>query len=413
MTYLPAIFGALVALVFLALWLRQKKATQLAREEIQTSLQKQKRSLLDEQDELLDNLSDAFLLVDPEGQIIFANQVTTELVAGRLILNRHIKEVFLDERVTGAIEKSLTTERGAIERVVLPQQASPRGMAEHRGETAWIIDAAPLNKNASKVITRVVIRDVTTEHQTEQVRKDFVANASHELRTPLSIINGYLENLVEGDIDDPQSVQRALNIMQKHGDRIARIVEDMLMISRLESGEMSTLNLSPFTFSNCIRDVAERLEPVIVKQKAKIRLHDLDESLTLLGDRFYWVQVFFNLIENALKQNPSKPLKIAVGGKRHENGEITLWVTDNGVGIPNTDLPFVFKRFYRVEKHHNQESIAGTGLGLSIVKRAVEAHQGTIAVTSTPGQETTFTIQLPAQNLPAKDAGDLLSLSSE
>ena len=269
MPHLPAISCALVALVFLALWLRQKKATQLANEKAQTSLNLQKKSLRKEQDQLLDALSDAFLLVDPAGQILFANKVTTELVAGRLVLNRNIREVFLDEGLTGAIEKSLATGRETIERVVLPQQASPRGIAEMRGETAWLIDASPLNKNATKPITRVVIRDVTTEHQTEQVRKDFVANASHELRTPLSIINGYLENLVEGDIEDPQSIQRALTIMQKHGDRITRIVEDMLMISRLESGETSSVNLSPFHFSSCIRDVVERLEPVIQKQNSQ------------------------------------------------------------------------------------------------------------------------------------------------
>ncbi|MGJ8723381.1 MAG: sensor histidine kinase [Roseibacillus sp.] len=396
MSHLLAICCAIAALVFLALWLRQKKATQRASEKVKTSLKRQKKRLRKEQDQLLDALSDSFLLVDPNGQILFANEVTTELVAGRLVLERNIKEIFLDERLTRAIEKSLTTGREAIERVVLPQQASPRGMAEKRGETAWLIDASPLNKNATKPITRVVIRDITAEHQTEQVRKDFVANASHELRTPLSIINGYLENLVEGEIDDPQFIKRSLLIMQKHGERIARIVEDMLMISRLESGEITSLNLSPFNYSSCIHDVVERLESVINQQKATVQLNDIDEHLTLLGDRFYWTQVFFNLIENALKQNPSKPLNLAVGGKSDENGEVTLWVSDNGVGIPSTDLPFVFKRFYRVEKHHSQDSIKGTGLGLSIVKRAVEAHQGTIAVTSTPGQRTTFTIQLPS-----------------
>ena len=396
MSHLPAICGALVALVFFALWLKQKKTTRLAREEARTSLQSQELTLRQEQDQLLDALSDAFLLVDREGQILFANGATTELVAGRLVLERNIKEVFLDERFIVVIEKSLATGRKMVERVVVPQQASPLGMAEKRGETAWLVDASPLNKNASKQITRVVIRDVTTEHLTEQVRKDFVANASHELRTPLSIINGYLENLVEGDIVDPDSIHRALTIMQKHGDRIARIVEDMLMISRLESGESSALNLSPFNFSSCIHDVVERLEPVIAQQNVKMKLKKIDEDLTLVGDRFYWTQVFFNLIENALKQNPSKPLKLEVGGQRAENGEVTLWVSDNGIGIPSADLPFVFKRFYRVEKHHNQESIAGTGLGLSIVKRAVEAHHGTITATSVPGQHTTFTMQLPA-----------------
>lgn len=401
MSHLPAICSALLALLFFLLWLKQRKATQFAQEKIRQSLKRQKKRLRKEQDQLLDALSDALLLVDPEGLILFANEVTTELVAGRLVVDRNIKEVFLDERLTRAIEKSLTTGRTAIEHIVLPQQSSPRGMAEKRGETAWLIDASPLNKNDTKTVTRVVIRDVSTEHLTEQVRKDFVANASHELRTPLSIINGYLENLVDGDIDDPQLIQRSLTVMQKHGDRIARIVEEMLMISRLESGEAASLNLSPFPLIDCVQDVIDRLEPLITQQDAKIHLEIPDENLTLLGDRFYWTQVFFNLIENALKQNPAQPLKLKFSGKSEEEKGVTLSISDDGVGIPSADLPFIFKRFYRVEKHHSQDAIKGTGLGLSIVKRAVEAHHGTISVSSIPGQHTTFTIQLPASALAA------------
>jgi signal transduction histidine kinase len=396
MSSLPAILAALAAVAFAFLWLRQRKENEAARKKLDESLGHQKKRLRKEQDRLLDALTDAFLLVDRDGLILFANEPTTELVAGRLVKGRNIKEVFLDDRITRAMEKSLKIKRQAVERIVLPKQAAPGGMAEKRGETAWLIDAAPLDRNASKTITRIIIRDVTTEHQTEQVRKDFVANASHELRTPLSIINGYLENLVEGEIEDKQFIQRSLQVMQKHGERIAHIVEDMLVISRLESGEAATLNLLPFRFLDCVQDVIDRLEAIIREQNTTIKLAIPDESLTLIGDRFYWTQVFFNLIENALKQNPSKALTVEIGGQVEPDKTVSLWVTDDGVGIPTSDLPFVFKRFYRVEKHHSQDTIKGTGLGLSIAKRAVEAHDGTIHATSTPGQDTTFTIQLPA-----------------
>lgn len=394
MSHLPLICVTLVAILFAWLWLREKRRAQIEEAQITKKLSIQKSNLRGEQDALLNALTDSFLLVNSEGLILFANEPTTELVAGRLVEGRNIREVFLDERVADAITNSLTNSRSVVQRIVLPNQASLNSNSEQGGETAWIIDAAPLDRNASKTVTRVVIRDITVEHQAEQVRKDFVANASHELRTPLSIINGYLENLIDGDFDDSELTDRSLNVMKKHGDRIARLVEDMLLISRLESGEAAALNIAPFPFWNCIRDILERLEPVISEKNATIKLNSQDETLTLKGDQFYWTQIFFNLIENALKQNPNRTLKIEIGAKQHSEG-IRLWVTDDGVGIPSADLPFIFRRFYRVEKHHNQNSIKGTGLGLSIVRRGVEAHQGTIEVTSVPGQKTTFTIELP------------------
>jgi signal transduction histidine kinase len=182
--------------------------------------------------------------------------------------------------------------------------------------------------------------------------------------------------------------------MRKHADRISRIVEDMLVISRLESGEASSLKVEPFRFRSCINDILERLESVIRNQNADIAVTMSDETLTLQGDCFYWTQVLFNLVENALKQNPHPGLKVEIGCENAADCH-RIWISDNGIGIPSADLPHIFRRFYRVEKHHSQREIKGTGLGLSIVKRAIEAHGGTITVTSIPGRETKFLITLP------------------
>jgi len=355
------------------------------------------RQAREERDRLLDALGDAFLLVDGEGNIRFANRAARDLFGGRTIVNRPVGEAFLDRRLAEALLKSLETGQALQSRVVLPQQTSLRGDLETRGFNAWIIDAAPLRDSPeAKPFTRVVIRDVTDEHQLEQIRKDFVANASHELRTPLAIINGYLENLLDdGLIDDSPVARRFLTIMRKHSDRISRIVEDMLVISRLESGEAAALKLEPFRFRSCIHDVLERLESLIQQKQAEVVVVMPDDALLINGDRFYWTQVLFNLVENALKQNLHKGLRIEIGCVR-EDDHIHIWVADNGVGIPSADLPHIFRRFYRVEKHHSQQEIKGTGLGLSIVKRAIEAHGGTIRVTSTPGRDTRFHIDLPA-----------------
>jgi signal transduction histidine kinase len=122
-----------------------------------------------------------------------------------------------------------------------------------------------------------------------------------------------------------------------------------------------------------------------------------DPDLIIQGDRFYWTQVLFNLVENALKQNPHSGLRVEVGCEA-SGDSVRIWVSDNGVGIPSADLPHIFRRFFRVEKHHSQQEIKGTGLGLSIVKRAIEAHGGSISVTSVPGSETKFLITVPKQH---------------
>jgi two-component system, OmpR family, phosphate regulon sensor histidine kinase PhoR len=350
----------------------------------------------DERDRLLDALGDAFLIVDPRANILFANSAAQELFRGRALTGRPVSEAFLDPRLAEALLRCLETGEPVQSRVVLPQQTSPLGDLETRGNNAWIIDAAPLSDTPDgNPNTRVVIRDVTSEHQLDQIRKDFVANASHELRTPLAIINGYLENLLDdGMVEDAEMAKRFLTVMKKHTERISRIVEDMLMISRLESGEASAIKVEPFKLCLCIKDVLERLESVIRSQQAHVAVNLHDEDVTLQGDRFYWTQVLFNLVENALKQNPYKDLKVEIGSM--ESGDdIHIWVKDNGIGIPSSDLPHIFRRFYRVEKHHSQLEVKGTGLGLSIVKRAVEAHHGTISVTSIPGVETRFLMTIP------------------
>jgi two-component system phosphate regulon sensor histidine kinase PhoR len=395
-----SLLAALAALAALGLTaLRLRRARREFREEVaawKLKLDLDLRHARHERDQLLDALGDAFMLVDANARVLFANQAARTLFRGRDLTGRTVQEAFLDQRLAAALMRCLETGEPTVTRAILPQQSSPLGDQERRGMNAWVIDAARLSDSPDEApTTRVVIRDVTREYQTEQIRKDFVANASHELRTPLAIINGYLENLIEDDVlDDKELSRRFLKVMRKHTERISRIVEDMLVISRLESGEAAALKVKPFRLRSCVNDVLERLESMIHNQQATIAIDMPDLDLTLAGDRFYWTQVLFNLVENALKQNPRPGLTVGIGCVRDDSCT-RIWVSDDGVGIPSADLPHIFRRFYRVEKHHSQEEIKGTGLGLSIVKRAIEAHGGTIRVTSTPGQETRFTIEVP------------------
>jgi two-component system phosphate regulon sensor histidine kinase PhoR len=236
--------------------------------------------------------------------------------------------------------------------------------------------------------------EISGKAASDQETQNFVANAVHEIKTPLSIILGYLENLREpATLDDKDLTQSVLDVMDRHVVRINRIVDEMLIISKLETRRKNSLDRGLFNIASCARDVIERLEIVIKKQQVDfdIQIPELEIS----GDQFYWSQILFNLIENSLKQNPDTAIKIRISAELNSDESFTIRVYDNGIGIPPPDLPFIFKPFYRVKKHHPKNHIKGTGLGLSIVKQAVEAHGGTITVRSIPNVETLFVIVVP------------------
>jgi signal transduction histidine kinase len=238
----------------------------------------------------------------------------------------------------------------------------------------------------------MLFHDVTDNIVTERIRRDFIRNASHELRTPLSLILGYIETLKSGIVRGAQALDRSLDVMDKHGRRMARLIEDMLTLSRFEGDDPQFVR-ERFLVHSCVADVLEHLSPLIASRKALVSNHLPAHDGFIVGDRYYWDQIFTNLIENAVKGNSEPGLRVAISGK-WADGQCSLIVRDNGVGIPPEDVPFVFKRFYRCARAR-AENGRGTGLGLSIVKRAVEAHGGTVSLTSTPGRCTSFIITVP------------------
>lgn len=345
---------------------------------------------------VLEGLGDSCLLVNEKQEIVFANHETYDLFPTKGQLHgRPLDDLIQDQPILSFVSRVGLGNRWQEEefRVALMREGGLQ-------ERYLVVSAAPVRLfgQDGPDHLRVVIRDETDRHETEQIRKDFVANASHELRTPLSIINGYLENLLDGVIDDPVMTTKSLQTMQKHGERIARIVEDMLTLSKFESaseGGPASLRQTSFSCRECVEDVVDRLGPMIEEKKARVEfLFPTDGSDVIEADRFYWDQIFFNLIENALKENQADGKLVLTISFTRARGEAIIRIRDNGVGIPRADLPFIFKRFYRVAKHHSQ-TIKGTGLGLSIVRRAIESHGGSISVDSTLGVETIFSIRLP------------------
>lgn len=345
---------------------------------------------------LLNEIEDALYLVDENSEVRFANQSALQLFpSGHGVIGRPLIEVCLDHRIVDTVQLARELDSKTQDRF----NRRLGGEDEDRAERIYLIEAEPFSSRGLGQGAWILIRDITLQLETERIRRDFVANASHELRTPLSIISGYLE-MLDGSEDSPppdlDALAGSIPTMRKHADRLSRIVDDMLTISKLESYD-ELLNRDTFDLADSIRDTVEHLQPLIDEQRARVKL-DLPKKSAMVGDRFYWDQVFFNLIENALKQNPDPGLHISIR-LRSEDGRYRIETVDDGVGIPAAELPHIFKRFYRVQKDHSQ-AIKGTGLGLSIVKRAVEAHHGTIRVKSSPGRETNFVIEVPQPPAP-------------
>ena len=346
---------------------------------------------------LLNAFDDALIIANESGIIQVANEATRKLSTGEKLRGTSITSAFQDEEICSLISAAIKQNQPNKQKIVLNN--SDFGQVNNIEDTAWIIDYAPLpssDLNEKTPLHRIILRNVTAEHRTDQVKREFVANASHELRTPLAIISGYLENLIDDDVvDSPATSRRILTTMRKHSERIALLIDEMLVISKLES-DNAQLTREPFDIRKTITSVIERLTPVIEQQKATISTDFKQDQIQINGDSFYWEQALYNIIENALKQNTDKPLHISISASINpENKELSIAIADDGKGIPAAHLPYIFNRFYRVQKHHSQNQVKGTGLGLSIVKHAIEAHGGSISATSSPGIKTTFSITSP------------------
>lgn len=346
---------------------------------------------------LLNEINDAIFILDSNNEIQFLNEAAKLLFPSEQPYeSRPFLDLSRDHRIYDTLQLARDIDSKTSEEIVVRIPAS----ADQRTRDVHLhIEAEPLSlpqeSGETETGSWLLLRDITAELETEQIRKDFIANASHELRTPLSIINGYLETMDDSGTDLNQALyRRAVRTMRKHGERISRIVDDMLTISKLENAS-DLLNREPFDLRDSLDEMVSQLSPLIDEKSARVKIDEGERSnWILIGDRYYWDQIFFNLIENALKQNREPGLKIRIRF-RSENGRYVISVEDDGIGIPASDIPLVFKRFYRVQKHHGQQEIKGTGLGLSIVKRAVEAHNGTVSLTSHPGKSTVFTISVP------------------
>ena len=238
----------------------------------------------------------------------------------------------------------------------------------------------------------VVLHDVTAQRRQEEQRKEFVANVSHELRTPITNVRSYAETLRDNE-DIPRDMQNGfLDIIIGESDRMTRIVQDLLVLSRLDSGR-TEMNMARFDFSAAIESVLRSVE-LSARQHRHTLTATYDALPEIVGDRGRIEQVMLNIIGNAIKYTPDGGT-IKVTGTT-DGRSVSLSVSDNGIGIPEKDRERIFERFYRVDKARSRES-GGTGLGLSIAKEIVDRHGGKIKVLPQEGQGTTVLLTLPVE----------------
>lgn len=225
----------------------------------------------------------------------------------------------------------------------------------------------------------------------ERFRREFIGNISHELKTPIFNIQGYLLTLLDGAMEDPEINQKYLKRANKSVDRMINIIEDMEVISNLESNRMN-LEITSFDIVQLVRDVYELLEDKARKNKTKLLIKlDYEKPYKVMGDRQKIEQVLINLVSNAIKYGKPEKGKVEISFfDMHKN--VLIEVNDDGAGIPPEDVARIFERFYRVDKSRSREA-GGTGLGLSIVKHILETHQQSISVRSNE-KGTTFSFTL-------------------
>ncbi len=247
----------------------------------------------------------------------------------------------------------------------------------------------------------VLLRDVTTFERTERIRRDFIANVSHELRTPLTVVNGYLEHLLGGDID-PAMQSRAVDVMFAQAQRMSRLVEDLLVLSRLEA-DGNPLHEDMVNVPKMIDVLIEEARAYgrgrhhIVAQVAPISVFGSADELR---------SAFTNLMSNAVRYTPEGGTIQVSWQAAREGGGVVFSVTDSGIGIAAEHIPRLTERFYRVDRSRSRET-GGTGLGLAIVKHVLLRHQGALEIESELGQGATFRCRLPAGRVHAAEDAEL------
>ncbi len=343
---------------------------------------------------MLSAMIEGIMVLDYRGVILQVNPALERMFS----LGRHdwrgrpYGEVVRHEGLSELVSRVLETRTGEGNEIILfPSGRCLRIEASMAG--------GRLENEACVVL---VFHDMTELRRLEKIRKDFVANVSHELRTPLTSIKGYVEALIDGGKDDPDTAAQFLDIILRQSNRLNLILDDLLQLSQIESGQV-LLRKDPVDLRSVLERTVAFIKPLADKKQHTVGVSLPDQVPLIVGDEDRLVQVFINLLDNAVKYTPdggaiTVALRLASDHRTPPIEEaLEVRVSDSGIGIPETDRPRVFERFYRVDKARSRE-LGGTGLGLAIVKHIVEGHGGLVWVEGNHPRGSRFIVKLPVSD---------------
>jgi len=341
---------------------------------------------------MLTSMVEGVMVLDYKGRILQVNPALERMfgVTRAETRGRPSLEVFGHSELNALVSTVLATRTGQKDEIIL----TPSGRCL---DVEASVAGGEQDNEACAVL---VFHDITELRRLENIRKDFVANVSHELRTPLTSIKGYVEALLDGGKDNPETSVRFLEIILKQSDRLNLILEDLLQLSKIESGQLQ-FKKEPLHIGSVIERTIAMIKPLAEKKQHRLCSQVAADLPLISGDEERLVQVLANLLDNAIKYTPQGG-QITVAARRISPSRaeaprtsIELTVTDTGIGIPEQDRPRVFERFYRVDKARSRE-LGGTGLGLAIVRHIVEGHGGQVWVEGNMPTGSRFVVRLPA-----------------
>ncbi len=332
---------------------------------------------------ILENMAEGIIAVDSESRVLLINSGAEKIIGKKQsqVLGVPLLEVTKNPDIDELMNQ-----------VICVPKVVHREIELYRPDEKTIkVSALGLEKCEGGVCGILVLYDVTEIKRLENLRRDFVANVSHELRTPLTSIKGFLETLISGALKDPDRARDFLGRMDEDASRLTRLINDLLDLSRIESGQLK-MKIEPVDLAEQIEETLATFHPRL--EEKKIFVVNLISSAKLphvLADPDKLKQVLVNLVDNAIKFNrPAGQIKFSA---ETMNDRVKVSIEDSGSGIPNDDLLRIFERFYRVDKARAREE-GGTGLGLAIVKHIIEAHGGEVFCESVIGMGTKFSFTL-------------------
>jgi two-component system phosphate regulon sensor histidine kinase PhoR len=343
---------------------------------------------------LLEAVQDPTLLLDSGDSVIARNRRAAEM-SERVRVGSHISSAIRDPDVLQALQRVRETREPQIVRFSVRVPVV-------RHYQAILAPVAGIASAAGRLAVAVTFRDLTEQERLNRMRADFIANASHELRTPLTAVLGFVETLQGPARNDEAARERFLAIMAKEASRMKRLIGDLASLTRVEMHEHVRPH-GEVDLNELLSGVAETVAPIAEEAGISIALAQLAGPALVVGDEDELVQVFTNLVGNALKYGRSGGrVDIGIESRPPEAGRparIAVAVADDGIGIPEIHLHRLTERFYRVDTAASRAA-GGTGLGLAIVKHILNRHEGELLIRSVEGKGSTFTVLLPAKPRP-------------